>query len=103
MFFYWQSASLYCLDEDTAMLSLLYTTIFKNVDFVVIISYLEHVCSCCFINRSFFIAVSPLYPQESIKLHLICTVAAKFVHSASHFNSKQIAVWGKLMKVLVES
>lgn len=63
---------------------------------------------CCagpffFVFLSFCFAVTPLYPHESIELNLIYTVAAKFAHSPRHLSRKQIAVWGKLMKVLVES
>ena len=36
----------------------------------------------------FFIAVSPLSSQKSIEFHLICTLAAKFVHCPSHFKQK---------------
>lgn len=97
--FYWQLAASYCsphLNEDTAMLSSVYTIILE----VFILSWLFVVGT---VFLSFCFAVTPLYPHESIELNLIYTVAAKFAHSPRHLGRKQIVVWGKLMKVLVES
>lgn len=104
--FYWQLAASYCsphLNEDTAMLSSVYTIILE----VFILSWLFVVGTLLqalfFVFLSFCFAVTPLYPHESIELNLIYTVAAKFAHSPRHLSRKQIVVWGKLMKVLVES
>lgn len=67
-------------------------TYLQDLHFVVII-YLQYVVFALFFMYSLcFVAVTQLHPQESIKLHLICTVAAKFVHSPSHFSRKQIVV-----------